>query len=135
SKLSENLTDMKASWLVAHRNAGYRLVTHRQLLSAYWNTPTLPQSFLDALDAGAALHRSTGTKMVMQFSYDNVGGGPEPTLTTILGHIRQLAPFFTANADVIAAVHGGFLGTYGEWAFSTEPSVGNPTPSAAARAV
>jgi uncharacterized protein DUF4832 len=31
-------------------------------------------------------------------------------------------------------VHGGFLGLYGEWAFSREPSVGNPTPSVAARA-
>jgi chitodextrinase len=129
----ENLSNLDASWLVNLHNAGYRVATHRQLLSAYWNTPTLPQSFLDALNAGAALHRTTGTKMVMQFSYDNVGGLPQPTLTTILGHIAQLKPFFTANADVIISVHGGFLGTYGEWAFSTEPSVGNPTPTAAAR--
>jgi hypothetical protein len=134
SKLYENLTALNSAWLVAHRDTGYRLVTHRQLLSNYVNTPTLPQSFLDALNAGAALHRATGTKMVMQFSYDNVGGAPEPTLTTILGHIAQLKPFYTANADVIAAVHGGFLGTYGEWAFSKEPSVGNPTPTPAARA-
>jgi hypothetical protein len=134
SRMYTDLTDMPSSWLTAHRNAGYRLVLHRQLLANYVNAPTLPQSFLDALNAGAALHRATGTKMVMQFSYDNTGGLPEPTLTTILGHIAQLKPFFTTNADVIAAVHGGFLGTYGEWAFSTEPSVGNPTPTAAARA-
>src|SRR5262245_60900641 len=134
SRMVQNLTELNAAWLQSHRDAGYRLVTHRQLLSAYVNTPVLPQSFLDALNAGAALHRAKGTKMVMQFSYDNIGGGPEPTLTTVLGHIAQLKPFFTANADVIAVVHGGFLGTYGEWAFSTEPSIGNPTPSAAARA-
>ncbi len=130
----ENLSDLDAAWLVALHDAGYRLVTHRQLLSNYVNTPTLPQSFLDALNAGAALHRATGTKMVMQFSYDNVGGAPEPMLTTILDHIAQLQPFFTANADVIAAVHGGFLGTWGEWGFSTDPTVGNPTPTPAARA-
>ena len=134
SRMYSELAGLPSSWLTAHRDAGYRLVTHRQLLSAYVNTPTLPPSFLDALNAGAALHRATGTKMAMQFSYDNAGGGPEPTLTTILGHIAQLKPFFTANADVIAVVHGGFLGTYGEWAFSTAPSVGNPTPSPAARA-
>jgi chitodextrinase len=132
--VTQNLTDLWWEGLIAHRDAGYRLVTHRQLLSAYVYTPTLPQSFLNSLNAGAALHRAAGTKMVMQFSYDNVGGGPEPTLTTILGHIAQLKPFFTANADVISVVHGGFLGTYGEWAFSTEPSVGNPTPTPAARA-
>lgn len=134
SRMASDLTGMSASWLAAHRDAGYRLVTHRQLLSSYVYTPVLPQSFLNALNAGAALHRATGTKMALQFSYDNTGGGPEPALSTILGHIAQLKPFFTANADVIAVVHGGFLGTYGEWAFSSEPSVGNPTPSAAARA-
>src|SRR6266704_3369756 len=130
----ENLSDLNPAWLVAFHDAGYRLVTHRQLLSNYVNTPTLPQSFLDALNAGAALHRATSTKMVMQFSYDNVGGGAEPTLSTILDHIAQLQPFFTANADVIAAVHGGFLGTWGEWGCSTDPTVGNPTPTPAARA-
>ena len=131
--VSQNLTEIWAQGLVAHRDAGFRMVTHRQLLSAYVYTPVLPQSFLDALNAGAALHRATGTKMAMQFSYDNTGGGAQPTLTTILGHIAQLKPFFTANADVIAVVHAGFLGTYGEWASSSEPSVGNPTPTPAAR--
>ena len=131
--VSQNLTEIWAQGLVAHRDAGYRMVTHRQLLSDYVYTTVLPQSFLNALNAGAALHRATGTKMAMQFSYDNTGGGAQPTLTTILGHIAQLKPFFTANADVIAVVHAGFLGTYGEWAFSSEPSVGNPTPSPAAR--
>src|SRR5262245_36005627 len=133
-EITENLTELFPSILLNYRSQGYRVFLHRQLLSSYWNVPTLPQSFFNALNAGAALHRANGTKMVIQFSYDNVGGLPEPTLTTILGHIAQLKPFFTANADVIAGVHGGFLGTYGEWAFSTEPSIGNPTPSAAARA-
>jgi chitodextrinase len=133
AKMYTDLTGVYPAWLTSLHDAGYRMVTHRQLLNAYVNTPTLPQSFLDALNAGAARHRAAGTKMAMQFSYDNAGGGPEPSLTTILGHIAQLKPFFTANADVIAAVHGGFLGTYGEWAFSTHPTVGNPTPTPAAR--
>ena len=141
SQLWENLSDLNGSWLASHYNAGYRLVTHRQLLGNYAYTPTLPQSFLDALNAGAALHRAQGTKMIMQFSYDNVGGGAEPSLSTILGHIAQLKPFFTTNADVIAAVHGGFLGWFGEWAYGNEPtvsaydpSVGASTPTPAARA-
>jgi hypothetical protein len=128
-----DLSSLPSWWLVPHHDAGFRLVTHRERLDSYVNTPTLPQSLLDALNAGAALHRATGTKMAMQFSYWFNDGSPEPTLTTILGHIAQLAPFFTANADVIVAVHGGFLGQYGEWAFSSDPSVGNPTPTAAAR--
>lgn len=134
SRMATNLAGLSSSWLTSHRDAGYRMVTHRQDLSAYVKTATLPKSFLDALNAGAELHRKVGTKMAMQFSYDNKGGGPEPTLSIIKGHIAQLKPFFEANADVIAVVHAGFLGTYGEWAFSKEPSIGSPTPSAAARA-
>src|SRR5258708_7799390 len=94
----ENLSDLDAAWLVALHDAGYRLVTHRQLLSNYVNTPTLPQSFLAPLNARTAPHRALGAHVVMHLSYDNVGGAPEPTLTTILGHIAQLQPFFTANA-------------------------------------
>lgn len=118
SRMWTNVTDMPSSWLVAHRNAGYRLVTHRQLLSDYVNTDTLPQSFIYALNERANLHRAAGTKMAMQFSYDNneTDGVLRPPLARILGHIAQLKPFFTANADVIAAVHAGFLGVYGEWA-------------------
>src|SRR5207302_88973 len=69
SRMFTNLTDLDSSWLVAQHDAGYRLTSHRQSLANYVYTPTLPQSFLDSLNAGAALHRATGTKMVMQFSY------------------------------------------------------------------
>jgi hypothetical protein len=133
SRMYSNLAGLPSSWLAAHRAAGYRLVTHRQSLANYVDTPTLPESFLTALNAGAALHRATGTKMVMQFSYWDTPGAREPTLTTILGHIKQLAPFWATNADVIVAIHGGFLGIYGEWAESYEPSVGIGAPSAAAK--
>ncbi len=65
------------------------------------------------------MHRISGTKMIMQFVYDNDemdAVAVIPPLTRILGHIAQLEQFFKANADVIVAVHAGFLGVYGEWA-------------------
>jgi len=123
--VTENLTEVFDEGLAAHHDAGYRLVAHRQLLP---DTETLSQAFLDELNAGAALHRARGTKMAMQFSYDNdeSDGVVRPSLATILGHIAQLKPFFTANADVIAVVHAGFLGVFGEWASWTS-DLTNPT--------
>jgi hypothetical protein len=117
SILWSNLSDLTSTYLSTQVASGYRLITHRQNLSIYYATPTLPQTLLDKLTAGAALHRSAGTKMIMQFSYDNTGCFcTEPTRAIMLGHIAQLSSFFKNNADVIAYVHAGFLGTYGEWA-------------------
>ena len=40
--ISENLSDVWEAGLVTHRDAGYRLVSHREVLAPYVNTPTLP---------------------------------------------------------------------------------------------
>jgi len=36
-----------------------------------------------------------------------------------LAHIEQLKPILLANGDVIAVVQAGFIGTWGEWAFTS----------------
>jgi hypothetical protein len=40
-------------------------------------------------------------------------------LVNILRHIRQLGPILSSNADVIATVHAGFIGVWGEWWITT----------------
>jgi len=71
-------------------------------LANYVNTPGCP-IIPEIVKRRGRFASCKRTKMVMQFSYGSVVGGPEPTLTTILGHIAQLKPFFAANADVIVA--------------------------------
>ena len=113
----------------AHYAAGYRIVTIRPSLTNYVNN-ALDGTILSALDAMAARIRTAGLKLAIGFSYENCGsdivglwGCPvqtwlngHPTLTRITGHISQLSAWYKANADIIVANHGGFLGVYGEWA-------------------
>lgn len=133
--IPESVSDMWKEAAYTHSNEGYvvkgnsfRLMTHRQLLP---NTDVLDSTLIYNLNKGANWHRTVGTKMAISFSYDNNEGGSAiiPPLSRIVSHIAQLEGFFKANADVITAVHAGFLGVYGEWAFWQ----GGAVPSASDR--
>jgi Domain of unknown function (DUF4874) len=39
----------------------------------------------------------------------------DPPAEIIRGHLRQLAPVFANNVDVIALFEAGFIGPWGEW--------------------
>lgn len=111
-------------WTQADANAqfqaGYRVVYAAVRLDAYANT-TLPASLLTQIADGFAKARSAGLKVVPRFlynypanetEYQNVKDAP---LARVLGHIDQLKPVLTANADVIAFLQAGFIGAWGEW--------------------
>ncbi|MBL8277653.1 MAG: DUF4832 domain-containing protein [Pelomonas sp.] len=99
---------------------GYRVVYAPVRLDAYANT-TLPASVLTQLTNGFTIARRAGLKLVPRFlynypenetEYQNVKDAP---LARVLGHIEQLKPVLTANADVIAFLQAGFIGAWGEW--------------------
>ncbi|MFG6464304.1 DUF4832 domain-containing protein [Roseateles sp. DXS20W] len=104
----------------AQFQAGYRVVYAAVRLDAYANT-ALPASLLTQIADGFAKARSAGLKVVPRFlynypanetEYQNVKDAP---LARVLGHIDQLKPVLTANADVIAFLQAGFIGAWGEW--------------------
>ena len=73
----------------------------------------------------AAAVRGAGMKMILRFAYtqlDPEGDVPPPgddaPLPRVLAHLDQLAPHLRANRDVIAVVQSGFVGTWGEGAYS-----------------
>lgn len=80
------------------------------------------ENFQEALDNV----RSAGLKVILRFTYNNpspsnppVQGGEDAPMSTILGHMNQLAPFIIANEDVIYTLQTGFIGRWGEWHNST----------------
>jgi len=93
---------------------GLRLTLGLVDLSAYRNA-ALPQSLLDTLTAKFALLRSNGVKVVLRPVYNYDSSGSDTTLVQVKAHLAQLAPLFTANADVIGYVQAGFIGAWGEW--------------------
>lgn len=102
------------------------LVLVHYYLENYRTTATIPASVLNAFDEDMQVLRSKGLKAIIRFSYTNTtyikGGGEESakdaTLSIAQAHIRQYAPHWQANADVIFAFQAGFVGAWGEWYYT-----------------
>jgi len=132
------LTDSEGSyaWLTNAQDdlPGYTLAGVLVRLDLYRST-ALPQSKLTELSNALGRIRSAGLKVVLRFEYWD-SGSPVPgdsspgdaTEAAILGHIRQLAPLLQANADVIAMMHAGFVGPWGEWHHATTNLTNNTDP-------
>ena len=66
--------------------------------------------------------RNSGKKAIVRISYNNEHPSSyhqEPTLDHIKKHLQDLAPIFTDYEDIIYVVQGGFIGTYGEWYYTS----------------
>ena len=44
---------------------------------------------------------------------------PDAPLSVILQHLDQLKPILQENKDVIAVLQAGFIGSWGEWYYTT----------------
>ncbi|RYY54598.1 MAG: DUF4832 domain-containing protein [Chitinophagaceae bacterium] len=109
--------------------AGYQVVS--TLVFRYFviddsKDRALSATFLENLSKDFAVARESGVKLIPRFVYtttQTAGNCPEGFIcppygdapkNIILGHITQLKPVLQANADVIACVQSGFIGTWGE---------------------
>lgn len=68
--------------------------------------------------------REAGCKTIVRFAYSwywnsNDKTQQEPDAEIILAQIAQLKPIFQEYSDIIYVMQMGFVGTYGEWAFTT----------------
>jgi Domain of unknown function (DUF4874)/Domain of unknown function (DUF4832) len=96
---------------------------------AEWRGRTIPQDFLDRINADFAAARQNGFKLIPYFSYawvqdlDN-GAAVDATADWTVRHLDQLAPVLQRNADVLALMVAGFIGAWGEWHSSSNGNVG-----------
>jgi hypothetical protein len=117
---ADNLLQWTQANADAQFQAGYRVVYAPVRLDAYAGT-TLPASLLTQLSDRFAIARRAGLKLVPRFLYNypenetEYQNAKDAPLTRVLGHIDQLKPVLTANADVIAFLQAGFIGAWGEW--------------------
>ncbi len=114
------------------RDKGYTLSRAYIRLDEYRDRP-LPPAFLSQLDRQFKLARSAGIKVLPRFSYNFPTGkgdrSVDASLEITLAHIQQLKPILHQNADVIAALQGGFIGAWGEW-HSSSHKLDRPEPKA-----
>jgi hypothetical protein len=76
---------------------------------------SLPESFLNDLNAGFQRAREAGIKVILRFDYNKDPDRGDAPLDRIKEHIAQLAPVLQKNSDVISVVQAGFIGAWGEW--------------------
>lgn len=104
-----------------YRSIGSSLVFAYSRLDPYRDRD-LPEHFLRDLDSSFEALRRGGVKIVLRFAYNSgpyPNSEPDASLEQILRHISQLRPILQKNADVIAWLHAGFIGAWGEWHSST----------------
>ena len=63
--------------------------------------------------------RTAGIKCVLRFAYNSDPNDTDAPLSIIERHLDQLKPIFDSNSDVIAFVQAGFIGSWGEWYYTT----------------
>ena len=101
------------------RENGMSLLRMYWILSEFRDRPLSP-AMLDRVRADFAAARASGVKVIGRFAY-NFGpiGAPDAPLDRVLAHLDQLRPVLRENADVLAFLEAGFIGTWGEWHHST----------------
>src|SRR5690606_7275300 len=89
-------------------------------------TTAIPQSTLNKIEEDMSAARTAGVKLIPRFVYSitqNSGNCPEGFIcppygdaskANVIQHINDLKPVLQANADVIACVQIGLIGTWGE---------------------
>lgn len=100
------------------RGQGYTLIYGKTLIDDY-RDKDIDSALTNQLTASFASLRAAGLKVLPRFYYADDGTSPDAPLDRVLKHIAQLAPLWQANADVIAVLHPGFVGAWGEWHSST----------------
>lgn len=80
----------------------------------------IPSEVLAGVDEDMQILRDCGIKCVLRFAYtesqsDKVDATPE----WVKRHLEQLQPHLAANADVIYVLEAGFIGSWGEWYYTT----------------
>jgi hypothetical protein len=113
------LHPLDPAWLRRARDSGISLLRMYWILSEFRDRPLSP-AMLDRVRADFAAARAAGIKVIGRFAY-NFGpiGAPDAPLDRVLAHLDQLRPVLRENADVLAFLEAGFIGTWGEWHDST----------------
>jgi len=109
---------MNANSLTSLKNENVTLILRLYYLENFKATD-LSQTQLDLIKTDFERLRDAGIKCVLRFAYTDQIDGTDAPFNIIESHLDQLKPLIVDNADVIAFVQAGFIGSWGEWYFSS----------------
>ncbi|MGC1204002.1 MAG: DUF4832 domain-containing protein [Flavobacteriaceae bacterium] len=100
------------------KNENVTLILRLYNLASFKNSD-LSVAQLNLIKTDFENFRTAGIKCVLRFAYNENETETDAPLNIIERHLDQLKPLFTENADIIAFVQAGFIGSWGEWYFTT----------------
>lgn len=106
--------------LIAYRTKNnVSLILRIFYLEKFINKP-IDKKYLNAIEADFKEIRNSGLKCIVRFAYTKeINGQREANKAQIIQHITQLKPILETNSDIIALVQAGFIGTWGEWFYTS----------------
>ena len=96
-----------------------RTLVYLKILADAFREKEFSVEFLDAIQSGFDIARTSGIKVIPAVTYNNRSGDADASKEQIFRHIDQLKPLWKKNADVIYLLKAGFIGAWGEWHGST----------------
>lgn len=109
---------LSESTLKSYRSNNISLIMRYCYLKSFKNAP-ISENALTDFDNDMATLRKSGLKCVLRFAYSESETESDAPLNIILQHLDQLKPYLEKNADVIAVLQAGFIGSWGEWYYTT----------------
>lgn len=123
--------DQMKQWRTQEKSGGgnykfYSTLVFRNIILDGFTSKELSQEVLDDISNDFIAARDAGVKLIIRFCYTitaKSGACPEGFIcpkygdapkSIVLEHIAQLKPLLQENADVIACMQMGFIGTWGE---------------------
>lgn len=85
---------------------------------AEFKTTPISAAALQQLQQQLDTVRAAGLKMILRFAYTTSTDGADASKERVLAHLDQLAPYLSANRDVIYLMQAGFIGAWGEWYYT-----------------
>jgi len=110
-------TPFDEALLRSHRVNGANTLVICVFYLAQFKTSPINIATLNFFQSQMNTVRAAGLKVVVRFAYtdtDNV----DASLAQIMAHMDQLAPYFAQNSDVMFVMQEGWIGQWGEGAFS-----------------
>lgn len=88
----------------------------------------IDQEYLNMVDQSFQNVRAAGAKAIVRFAYSNNNDDASKPWDTseewIMRHIAQLKPILMKNGDVLYVFQAGFIGSWGEWAYTDNFVIG-----------
>ena len=114
-------TPLTKSYLTAQRLQNRTVLYTGYYLTDYMESDIAPE-FLDMISANMRVLREGGVKCVLRFAYKTdmyeTGHPWDAQPEWVHRHIEQLTPVLQQNSDVILCMQAGFIGVWGEWAYT-----------------